>query len=105
MRINRGFLKEMNETNSRNSAKAVLRLTVQHGEDLVHPDKIIPNLNALNGVLSGEINHVTNMVFIEYDEQRITLEEIRSKIQTIISVSSRDLTYASSHQGYVNQNH
>ena len=83
----------MKEAKSRNSGKAVLQLPVQSGEDQVNANKIIPILNALDGVQSVEINHVTNMVSIEYDEQRVTLEEIRSKIrQTIVPVFSSDRT-------------
>jgi len=81
----------MNKENSQNSAKAVLRLPIENDEDLARTNEIIPILNALNGILSVEINHVTNTVSIEYDEQRITLAEIRSKIkQTIVPTSSED---------------
>ena len=81
----------MNKENSQNSAKAVLRLPIEKDEDLARTNEIIPFLNALDGILSVEINHVTNTVSIEYDEQRITLAEIRSKIkQTIVPTSSED---------------
>jgi copper chaperone CopZ len=81
----------MNKENSQNSAKAVLRLPIEKDEDLARTNEIIPILNALDGILSVGVNHVTNTVSIEYDEQRITLAEIRSKIkQTIVPTSSED---------------
>jgi len=75
----------MNEAKSRNSSKAVLRLPIEGEQDLTQANKIIPILSALRGVLSVDINHVTNMASIEYDNRRITLEEIRSKITQTIS--------------------
>jgi hypothetical protein len=83
----------MDHVRSSNCSKAILRLPIENKQDLAQTSKIIPILNALQGVFSVEINHVTNMISIEYDAQKITLEEIRSKIrETISHRSSTDLT-------------
>jgi len=83
----------MDHARSSNSAKATLRIPIENAQDLAQTSKIIPILNALRGVLSVEINHVTNMISIEYDDQKISLDEIRSKIrETILHRSSTDLT-------------
>jgi copper chaperone CopZ len=68
----------------RNPANAILRLPAEDGVDRTLINKIIPILSDLYGVHSVEINHVTNTVAIEYDGQKITLEEIRSKIREIV---------------------
>lgn len=70
---------------SSNSSRAILHLPVEHVEDRCRTNQIIPVLSALDGVLSVHINHVTNMVTIEYDEKRVTIGQLRSKIrQTVV---------------------
>ena len=92
MYVQRGLQKSMNEARSSNSAKAILKLPIEDEQDLSQTSKIIPILNAFGGIFSVEINHLTNMISIEYDDQKITIEEIRSKIKTILHRTSTDLT-------------
>jgi hypothetical protein len=78
------FEEDMGHSRSTKSAEAILRLPIENDQDFAQTRKIIPVLNGMKGVFSVRINHVTNMISIECDDQEITLEEIRNKISEII---------------------
>ncbi len=61
---------------------AILR--IQNSSDDIKPNyrKIKTSLDALPGVSNVSLNEVTNMVKVEYDPELLTLEDIRSAIES-----------------------
>ena len=68
-------LQSLTDTNPA-KARAILRL--DHELPITQVDNA---LSSLLGIIDYEINHVTKMVRVEYDPQKITLEEILKIVQ------------------------
>lgn len=63
-------------------AKAILQLESGQ-EDPSHPSKVEQILKRRAGVLDVVINHLTNMLSVEYDPDKISVDEIRILIKNI----------------------
>lgn len=74
--------------NDKENAKAVLRIPASEGKDYLIPSKIARILSGTEGIYDVAVNYVTNTVSLEYDQEKINLEEIRIKIVKIDSESA-----------------
>jgi len=66
--------------NKLRKSKAILSLDKVNTNSL-QPGRIEHTLSEIVGVLQVNVNHVTNMVSVEYDHERISLEEIRKRLE------------------------
>ena len=65
----------------RNRAKAILKLNgIGHNQSLDY-EIIERSLSALSGILSVEINLVTNTVRVEFEQKKITIDELRKAVR------------------------
>lgn len=62
-------------------SKAILKLSeIGHDQTLDYA-QIEKTLSSFDGIHSVRINAITNTVKIEYDQKRITIEELRSAVR------------------------
>lgn len=61
-----------------NRGRAILRLSVDAELDY---EKIKVSLKKLRGITDVSINQVTNVVKVEYDPNKLTLEKIREELE------------------------
>ena len=53
-------------------------------------DKIQSSLSGLDGVLNTEINYLTHTIKIEFDPQKLTIEEIQKELRDVRARSGRE---------------
>ncbi len=61
--------------------RAVLQITSDR-EKLQNYDKIEESVKELDGVTKAEINPVMNVIKVEYDPKKLTLEQIRRMLHS-----------------------
>jgi hypothetical protein len=72
----------MKESPRSKSATAILHFHDSDSEDPSQPARAQQILNNTRGVLKVDINHLTNIVSVEYDPDQITLDKIKKLIKS-----------------------
>jgi copper chaperone CopZ len=62
-------------------ARAILRLQEKSDDDSSHQSRVEQILNKTEGVFRVDINHLTNVLSVEYDPNKINLGEIKQFIE------------------------
>jgi hypothetical protein len=62
------------------NARAILHVQDINSEDPSQPTRAQQILNKTKGVLKVEINHLTNILSVEYNPDEITVDEIKRAI-------------------------
>ncbi len=61
-------------------ARAILRLQEKDDDDPVRGARVQQILNNTEGVFRADINHLTNILSVEYDPDKISLAKIKRSI-------------------------
>ena len=62
-------------------AKGTIEVT-QNERGVCRLEQLKEMLSKMNGVSSVEANHITHMLSVEYDPKKVTMDEIRKKVET-----------------------
>ena len=69
------------EVMSENRSRAMCTIRIPEMDDLSRLEKARAVASRLEGVVKSEADHTLQMLTIEYDPQKITLEEIRNAVR------------------------
>lgn len=62
-------------------SKAILKLRVPGQNQDLNYESIKHMLSSLNGIFSVSINLITNTVRVDFDQKKITIEELRGAVE------------------------